>query len=421
VSSGTADRSARGAVAAALLACTLAVAGCKSPSPEAPVADPAARPANWGVIAPDELLTAARGVVVTDRSGELSYASSSINAVDGDDSTLWMSPPKDTVQWLVVELPALSRIRQVGASTGNPGSIPNPVKTLRFEGSVDGSTFTELRTVELVKNGNNQLFDITPADVRFLRVTTLATYKDNEVMIVPTLHARGEELEPVPPPSFSGRWNVNGQELELSQEGNVVYGAVRMNPPMIFYGTVAGRSARLAWSRGNENGIARISIDRSSTHLSGGWWWIDPLLNFYLGEAWISARTGDAPPFTVPIPQIADVHLRKVGRFPLYGLVFRPDGELDLEASASGLGFIRQALQAFPKFKVRLEVVACDSWIEAKNLEAARARAAKLETALLHAGLPKERLIVAGRSRTDLPSTLYRIMYDQVEFSLAGN
>jgi len=395
--------------------------GCGAPPAEPKPADPAARPANWPVIAPDELFTAARGVVVTDRSGELSYLASSTNAVDGDDTTIWISPPKDTVQWLVVELPALTRIRQVGASTGDPGSITGPWKTLRFEGSVDGIKFTEPRTVELEKKQSPQLFDVTPTEVRFLRVTTLANHKDNEVTLVPTLHVRGEELEPVPPPSFSGRWNVNGHELDLSQEGNVIYGVVRMEPPMIFYGTVAGRGARLAWSRGNENGIAWLNIDRSSTHLSGRWWWIDPILNFNFGEAWISERIGDAPAFKVPIPQIADVHIRKVGRFPLYGLVFRPDGELDLEASASGLGFIRQALTAFPAFKVRLEVVACDSWIEAENLAAARARAAKLAAALERAGLPKERLIVDARSRTDLAPALYRLMYDQVEFSLAGN
>jgi hypothetical protein len=421
VSSGTADRLARGAVAAALFACTLAVAGCGWPSPEPPPADPAARPANWSTVASDELLAPARGVVVTDRSGELSYVASSLNAVDGDDGTIWISPPKDTVQWLVVELPALTKIRQVGASTGDPGSITGPVKTLRFEGSVDGITFTGLQTVDLATKQGPQLFDVTPTEVRFLKVTTLANHKDNEVTLVPSLHARGEELEPVPPPSFSGRWNVNGHELDLSQDGNVVYGVVRMEPPMIFYGTVAGRGARLAWSRGNENGIARLDVDPSSTHLSGLWWWIDPLLNFNLGEAWISQRVGDAPRFTVPIPKIADVHIRKVGRFPLYGLVFRPDGDLDLEASASGLGFIRQALASFPTYKVRLEVVACDSWIEAKNLEAARARASRLAAGLERSGLPKERIVVEGRSRTDLVRPIYRLMYDQVEFSLAGN
>lgn len=422
MSSEIADRIARGPVAAALVACAMIVAGCDGTTPApAPVVDPTARPPAWGIPAADELLSPTRGVIVAERSGELSYPASSLNVIDADNSTHWLSPPKDTTQWVVLELPALTRVRRVGTSTGPPFPHAHPVKTLRFEGSIDGTTFTELRTIEVEREKNDQLFDIPPADVRFLRVTTLANHDAADVTVVPTIHAVGEELEPVARPSFAGRWSVNGQTLDLSQEGDVLYGVVAMEPPMIFCGTIAGRVARLAWSRGNESGVAWLSVNRTSSRINGLWWWIDPTLDFVLGEPWIGERTGDARRFTVPLPPIADVHLRKVGRFPLYGLVFGPDGELDLEASASGIAFIGQALQAFPSYKARLEIVACDSWIEAKNLEAGRARAAKLAAALERAGMPKERIVVQARSRIDLASPIKRLMFDQVEFSLAGN
>lgn len=424
MSCGAADRIARGLAAAALLACALLVAGCgetASPPPPPAAPDPLKRPDAWGpVVAGDELLAPARGAVVVDRSGELSYLGSSLNVIDGDNSTHWASPPRDPVQWVIIELPALSRIRKVGASTGMPFPPPRPVKTLRFEGSRDGRAFTELRTIDIVPSKNEQLFDVTPADVRFLRVTTLANERDADVTLVPTLHVRGEVLEPVAAASFSGRWEVNGNALDLSQEGNALYGVVRMDPPMIFCGTITGRVARLAWSRGNEDGVAWLAVNPASTKLSGVWWWLDPNVNFYFGEAWIGDRTGDAPRFSVAIPQIADVHLRKLGRFPLYGLVLRPDGELDPEASAAGLAFIRQALAAFPTYRVRLEIVESGSWVEATNLEKGRARAARLAASLERAGLPKDRLIVDARSRTDLPSPFQRLMYDVVEFSLSG-
>ncbi|MBI2214686.1 MAG: discoidin domain-containing protein [Acidobacteria bacterium] len=413
----------RGLAAAALFACALLATGCgESVDPAPPAPDPNARPAGWGpVVADDELLTPTRGAVIADRSGEFSYMGSALNVIDADNATQWVSPPKDPVQWVVIELPAMSRIRRVGASTGEPYAPSSPVKTLRFEGSRDGRTFTALRTIDVEPKKNDQLFDIEPADVRFLRVTTLANHDNPNVTIVPTLHLRGEELEPVAPPSFSGRWEVNGESLELSQDGNTLYGALKIDPPMLFCGVVTGRVARLAWSRGNEKGIAWLAVNPSSAKLSGTWWWLDPNLNFYFGEAWIGDRTGEAPRFTVPIPKVADVHLRKVGRFPLYGLVVRPDGELDVEASASGLTFVREALAAFPTYRVRLELVECDSWVEAKNLERGHARAAKLAASLERAGLPKERLLIQARSRTDLHSVRQRLMYDQVEFSLAGN
>lgn len=424
MSSAAADRLARGRFAVALLACALVAAGCERSAPPAPPAPAptAARPTAWGSpVADDELLTPTRGAVVVDRSGELSYERSSISAIDADNATHWISPPRDPRQWVIVELPALSRVHRVGASTGAPMIHPRPVSRLRFEGSTDGVSFTELRTVDVEKGKNDQLFDITPTDLRFVRVSTLANHDDADVTVVPTVHLRGEELEPVPPPSFSGRWRVNGQILELSQSGNALSGALRMEPPMIFTGTVSGRVARLAWSRGSENGIAWLAVNRSSTRLNGLWWWIDPYLSFSFGSAWIADRLGNAPSFDVPVPTIADIHIRKNGRFSLYNLVLRPDGELDVEASASGLDFLNRALQAFPSYKIRLELVACDSWIEQKNLEAGRPRAAKLAASLERAGIPPSRLIVEARSRTDLPSPLYRFLYDQIEFSLAGN
>ena len=415
MSSRAAERLPRVLALALLLAGGIA-AGCKEP----PAKTEAARPDFWLLDDPKELLTPTRGVVVVDRSGELSFEGSTLRAIDGDSTTAWLSPPKDLEQWVIFELPARSRITRVGASTGRVSSISGGVAKLRFEGSLDGETFSELRTVDIEQKKDDQTFEVPASEVRFLRVTTLGNHGDEMVIVVPTLHAKGEELEQPAPPRFAGRWQVYDWTVDFSQEGSTLYGVAQMDPPMIFYGAVYGRVARLAWSRGNESGLAWFSVNASSTRLSGLWWWVDPLLNPWLGEAWYGERIGDAPGFRTPIPQIADVHLRKSGKFPLYGLVFRPDGNLDVEASRSAIEFIGEALRTFPTYRVRLEVLDCSTWDESRNLALSRDRAAKLSAALVRAGLPKERLIIEPTSRTDRAWQMLRLLFSRVEFSLAG-
>lgn len=400
----------------ALLACAIA-AGCR----EAPPAAAPAKPESWFSDDPKELLTPTSGVVVVDRSGELSFDTSAIRTIDGDIGTAWCSPPKDHEQWVIFEFPALTRITRVGASNGRVNVIPRSIAKLRFEGSLDGLTFTELRTVEIEPAKDDQTFEVPPSGVRFLRVTTLGNHGDALMTSVPTLHAKGEELAPPALPSFAGRWTVFGKTFDIAQEGSAIYGVAQMDPPMIFYGAVTGRIARLTWSRGNESGLAWFSVNPSSTRLSGLWWWIGPLMDPWFGESWYAERSGDAPRFKVPISNIAEVHLKKSGKLPLYGLVFRPDGELDVEASRSAIEFIGEALAAFPAYRVRLEVVECASWEEAKNVPVSRDRAAKLSAALTRASLPASRLLVEPVSRTDRKSLMNRLLFSRVEFSLAGN
>lgn len=416
MSSRAAERRPRALGLALLLACGIA-AGCKEP----PAKTEADRPGLWYLDDPTELLTPTRGVVVVDRSGEQSFEGSTLRAIDGDSTTAWLSPPKDFEQWVIFELPVRSRINRVGASTGRVSPISMGVAKLRFEGSLDGEAFSELRTVDIERKKDDQTFEVPPSEVRFLRVTMLGNYGDEMVNAVPTLHAKGEELEQPAPPRFAGRWQVYDWTVDFSQEGKTIYGVAQMDPPMIFYGAVEGRVARLAWSRGNESGVAWFAVNASSTRLSGLWWWIGPIQDPWFGEAWYGERSGDAPAVRTPIPQIADIHLKKSGKFPLYGLVFRPDGNLDVEASRSAIDFIGEALRAFPTYRVRLEVLECSTWDESKNLALSRDRATKLSAALVRAGLPKERLIIEPTSRTDRAWQMLRLLFSRVEFSLAGN
>lgn len=417
MSSKAAERLVRALALALLLACGIA-AGCRE---EPPAKTEAVRPGLWVSDDPTELLTPSRGVVVVDRSGELSFEGSTLSTLDGDPTTSWLSPPKDLEQWAVFELPARSRITRVGASTGHLPNSSSGVSRLRFEGSLDGETYSELLTVELERKKDEQTFEAPPNEVRFLRVTMLGNHGDTSINAVPTLHARGEELERPMPPRFAGRWQVYDWTVDFSQEGSTLYGVAPLDPPMIFYGAVDGRVARLVWSRGNETGLAWFTVNPSSTRLSGLWWWIGPIQDPWFGEAWYGERSGEAPRFTTPISSIADVHLRKSGKFPLYGLVFRPDGELDLEASRVAIEFIGEALRVFPAYRVRLEVLECSTWDESKNLAVSRDRATKLSAALVRAGLPKERLIIESTSRTDRTSQMLRLLFSRVEFSLAGN
>src|SRR5207245_5866486 len=101
--------------------------------------------------------------------GEAFLGASALRAVDGDPGTFWMTPLADLPQWMVIALPARSRIDRVGIRTAvKSGFTANRVS---FEGSNDGRTFSPIVTIKSAATNEAQWFDIKPAELSYIRVT----------------------------------------------------------------------------------------------------------------------------------------------------------------------------------------------------------------------------------------------------------
>src|ERR1017187_5637537 len=95
------------------------------------------------------LLSIDHGAVIVARSGEFSLEHSAFDALDDSVDTAWGSPPGDREQWMIVELPVKSMIRQVGIAFP-PNALPATAPQLvRFELSSDGNSFSEIARLKI--------------------------------------------------------------------------------------------------------------------------------------------------------------------------------------------------------------------------------------------------------------------------------
>lgn len=313
------------------IAILLLLLGCAKPQVPAPPAAAPAPAAASPTDAPERqsLLDIARGATVVSRTGEAILDVSALRAVDGEPGSFWTNPPGDLPQSMVVELPARSRIDRVGIrGESNRGF---PANHVQFDTSDDGKTFTPLKEIHAAVSADAQWFDAGPADARFVRVTIIDSVRPDYVRLHSAL-AAGRELEPPHPGDIDGCWSVNGRGTAFVRKGARVVGTMQIgNLPVHFDGGFDGLIYRLNWIRGNDFGLALLSVAPGSERLSGIEWHEEAVPLFY-GDSWFGqkARCGTALAMTDSVGAL----LRRVGRFSLYGLHFRPDGSLDLQASA---------------------------------------------------------------------------------------
>jgi hypothetical protein len=406
----------KGVVAFLLIGFLLACAG-EAPAPEV------AEPANRYDEGPN-LLSVLRGAVVVDRSGEFSFEYAALFAIDGHHASAWISPPSDIEQWLIAELPVRSRIEAVGLSTGSIVLGRSSPKQVRYEISTDGVVWNHVGTFEFAADGGQQLHEISPREARFIRVTTLTNHGNPVGTYLPTLLATGENLDAYQRPSVAGRWILNDLTAHFREDGHRVFGYVDLEPPMLIDGAWDNRIVRFAWSRGLAYGVGFMTV-APEDGLNGIWWYenlVDP--GNALGSPWYGRRVGEPGELRLDTASVAQLHIERNGKFPLFGLIFDDEGRFDAEASRAAVHFIRSAIDAFPQFRVSLEVSEFHSSDKTLNLAKSQRLSSSLIDGLAQLGLPAERLIVtATGSERPYPGTLGPLhwrMYSRVDFSFTA-
>lgn len=299
---------------------------------------------------PDNLLNYGRGAVVIERSGEGSLLVSALHAIDGDPASQWLTPTGDPNQAMVVSLPSRTEVSQVGIS--NERAITSRVvKSLQFEGSDDGISFQILSTIVLDKAANQQLFAVRPRALRFLRIALLESFGDPGSIEVPSILVRGKALEPPRHGLLGGAWMMNQTAVDFAQIGAHVVGADREKTPMEIDGGTDGVIYRFAWIRGPQHGLGAIAVDRDGKRASGVWWF-EECNPYLLGAPWFGVRTDEAN--RVPMtPKVMLSYLGKLGRFPLYGIVFDARDQVDEKLSDHALEQLRQFSDQNPGIRLR--------------------------------------------------------------------
>jgi len=361
------------------------------------------------------LLNTARGAAVVDRTAEYMLDNGAVRAIDGDPSSDWISPLGDPLQTLTFSFAAKSRIEKLGIS-----SPPiYGVKTVTFETSLDGTHFTRAAQHVFERRKGEQLFDVTPADALYLRVTVDDTYAGTANLL--SIIARGKELEPVAPRNISGCWAVNTFPAAFDEHGGTASGWFDQGERMWIEGGFDGRVWRFVWIRGPQYGLLAVTMPPGSERLSAQKWYIDgdP---YNQAENLFGERRPCGAPDTAPRADVLRTYLDRHGYVPIYGLHFDASNALDAAASDFALSEILRLIAATTPRPVTLisrELRGADAAADRSTAQQ-RLDSLKAELTRRKADLSRVRFTARGRDdfRTAVWSEMERTLQSGIEIEI---
>ena len=290
----------------------MAVAACRreAPRPAAPPAEAAADDSAERA----SLTNIVHGATIISRTGESFLGVAADAVIDGYPTTFWANPSGEFPQSVVIGLPARARIERVGLRT----SDRYPANHVQFEGSLDGAAWQPMATITAAPKETPQWFNVPPSEARFLRATVV----DGKAGVVrlQSVLAAGKELEPAHVGAIDGCWSINGASAYFEQRGPRVIGVVLGvgKERIDLDGGVAGRAFRFVWTRGNDYGLALISISPDGKHLTGIPWHEEAIPMFRM-DPWFGERCAAATPHPPLREDVPMALLQRAGRYSVFG------------------------------------------------------------------------------------------------------
>lgn len=292
------------------------------------------------------LATLANGAVLIDRTGESYLELSALNLIDGNPDSLWLAPPHDMPQSVVVELATRTRVTSIGFRSVAKGDFH--LRDARVEAMTANGAFATIATVKLTDSHDAQWFDVPPTEADRLRVTFLSGPTPGHEVSVNSFLVHGQELAPPAPRQLTGTWKLNGHDAAFAQFGNHISGVIQYNklPVYVEGGVSNNRLLRLLWIRGLEHGLGVATVSRDGKHFGMIEWHEEPIPLFY-DDAWFGERVSETPaPDTTEV--FAASYMHRAKRWPLFGLTFAPDGTLDTAASDHALQVLGHMIAKAP-------------------------------------------------------------------------
>jgi hypothetical protein len=374
-----------------LLSALLLATACSKPAKEQKAAA-AQPPAKIVFTAGEErergnLLNLSLGAGVVSRTGEATLDSSAVRAIDGAIESGWVTPPSDPVQSVVLALPSLTRVTQVGLESTE--KTPLAARALQFELSTDGVTFGSPIVMKPLPKVGTQLQTIPPTDAAFLRVTNLAA-SGGRYVLLRSLQARGTALAPPAGGNPGGCWSINGQQAVFATNRSAIRGYFGQEHPIFIDGGFDGRVWLFTWTRGVEFGVGGMTVTSDGKHLSGLLWHEEALIEpQFFADAWYGQPCSASAP---PPPQMATDrvfrhYMDRFHYFPLLGLRFDGEGHLNAEESAATVGILAGLFARNPRLRFSLVSHELRRPARDENAKLAREKLATLATALQQHGL----------------------------------
>jgi hypothetical protein len=385
-----------------------ALAACRREPPPQPLLPAAPPDDHYERVS---LTNIARGATIVSRTGEAYLMAAADAVIDGDPASFWVNPPRDLPQSIVIALPAPSRIDRVGLRTPKKAYTANRVQ---FDGSLDGVAWRPLIAATAIVTDAAQWFDIAPAEAAYLRVTVLDARPPYADVRIASVLARGTEFDPPNAGAIDGCWSLNGREAVFASRGGRVTGTLAIGEqPLLLDGGSDGRVFRFVWIRGNDYGLALMTVSPDGKHLTAVEWH-EEAIPLFKGESWFGERCGRAEARPTLRDDVPLALLRRVGRYSAFGLRFRDDGTLDAAASREAVDDLKKLIASL-RVPARIVVHEFREETPAQN----KAKAQREIESLKAAGLNAPFVAAGSDAPRQQPVTeAMRLIYSSVDLEI---
>jgi hypothetical protein len=321
--------------------------------------------------------------------------------------TGWATKAGDlTPKVFVFELANKSEITSLAFDTAQVENRGRGAKDLRVEISdrKDGG-FTEIAKPSLAPILDHQKFVLkTPAAGRYLRLTVLSNWGDNQYMEIMDVYAYGKPLVKRALPDNSGTFSSSYGNFRMQQTGTTVNGCYEWTNGLIENGGFDGRVLRFTWTEGEvagpRHGGPAMLIFADDGQSFTGYWWRDGSTSGGPAGSWLGKRVsreiGFCPHWKPGGGNGVAQQLKSEGRARLYGILFDTDSDHLKDESKPTLDSLVAAARTQPSWNFAIEGYTDNVGGDARNQTLSEKRAISVKAYMVNAGVDAKRLTSEG-------------------------
>jgi outer membrane protein OmpA-like peptidoglycan-associated protein len=306
----------------------------------------------------------------------------------------------------VFELVDRSEITSLAFDTAQVESRGRGAKDLRVEISdlKDGG-FTEISRPSLAPLMDQQKFVLkTAASRRYLRLTVLSNWGDDQYMEIMDVYAYGKPLVIRALPDNSGTFSSSYGNFHMQQTGATVNGCYEWANGLIENGGFDGRVLPFTWTEGEVDGQRHggpaMLIFADDGQSFAGFWWREGNTSGGPEGSWhgtrVSREIGSCSHWRPKAGNEVVERLQSEGRARLYGILFDTDSDHLKDESKPTLDALVAAARAQPSWNFTIEGHTDNVGSDAHKQTLSEKRAISVKAYLVNAGVDAKRLITQG-------------------------
>lgn len=325
----------------------------------------------------------------------------------------------------VYELPSTASVERFEFDNASVDEEGAGARTVAVEVSSTSAAegFTKVLAATLAASADEQVFPITPAPARWIRLTIADNHGNEEWTELFSFRAFGPRPQMAPIGDISGTYDTDYADFHIRQTGTSLLGCYAQNDGLLD-GTIEGRVMKLTWRESESDGPAVMVFAPDGESFRGFWWHRGQEIGGP-GGSWDGKKKADTvggcPHWSGSLKAELHEGLEAEGRVRLYGILFDVDSATIREQSLPILEEVVQMLRAEPSWRLVIEGHTDAVGSESHNEALSQNRAESVRAYLVAQGIEDTRLRAVGfgesRPIADNATELSRAQNRRVELA----